>query len=150
MSDSSWEVNIICDLRFLHDYHWGRLITAILKTRIAVSDELLTSTILSLSDLAARFDSNFPMNSYPFPFAAVVRFIDKHLATHPRGSVAPAVETLFSSIRTAVANDLVSLKGYSAAEAPTLAADPGRWFKKADREAIAVIEKWLPQPGAAA
>jgi hypothetical protein len=138
---SSWEVNVICRLCFVHDYHWGGLIKAILRSRLIVSDDLARAILVRLSNLADRFDSNFPMNTYQFPFAALVRFVVKApLAS--RELVMPAVKTLIEAIRQAVARDLVKLKGYSEVEAETLAATPARWFTKADRGAIELLERW--------
>ena len=137
----SWRVNVICDLRFVHDYRLGGLIKAILRTRPRVSDDELRIVVLALSDAASRFESNFPMNTYPFPFAALVRLVVKASPVH-RDVIAPAVKQLIAAIRQAVARDLVALKGYSDLEADNLSATPARWFTKADREAIELIERW--------
>ena len=141
----SWQPNVIGDIRFVHDYHFGGLIKAIMRTRPALSDEFAEAIFMRLSALAGRFDSNFPANSYQFPFAALIRCILKAMPL-PSTRIFPVICKLLESIREAVAHDLVAVKGYDATEVKKLAATPGRWFGKKDREAIEIIERWVSSP----
>jgi len=136
---SSWQVNVICEVRFVHDYRWGFLIKALLRTKLMPDDELLCSILERLSNLVDRLNSNYPMNSYEFPFATIVRFVNKHLPTCSSDRVRPAIAALFDRIKEALTHDLVALKGYSEQEAPALAATPDKWFTKKDRTAIELI-----------
>lgn len=138
----SWMENVHGYLRFVHDYHLGMLIKAILRSRPAANEDLLEGILKALSRLAGRFNSNYPANSYEFPFALVVRFVDKQMPRRSVDSLAPAVKNLLASLKAAVAHDLVSLKGYRKAESKVLSAHPGRWFTKADRSAMELIESW--------
>ncbi|APR82787.1 Hypothetical protein A7982_08136 [Minicystis rosea] len=137
---STWEVNVISDVRFVHDHHWGPLVKALLRTRATVDEALLVAILERLSLLANRFDSKYPKSSYPFPFSTIVRFVQKHASALPPAAVAPAAQALLDSIERAVSNDLVTMKGYKKAEARTLAERPGEWFAKTDRAAIDIIQ----------
>ncbi len=139
----SWEVNVICALRFVYDYHWGGLIKAILRTRLSVDNAFVTAVLHKLSNLADRFDSKFPMNTYEFPFATIIRFIKKHIAVCSHNEIAPAAKELLDNIKKAVAHDLVSIKGYNQAQALSLAAKPELWFTKTDRIAVETIIDWV-------
>jgi hypothetical protein len=137
----SWEVNVIGNVRFVHDYHWGMLIKEILRSRPAATEDFVKGILERLSDLADRFDSYLP-NSYEFPFSSLVRYVHKHIVVWSV-KVNPTVKELLASIKDAVAHDLSSLKGYSKAKSKTLSTDPGQWFKKTDRDAIRLIESWV-------
>jgi hypothetical protein len=138
-----WQFNVRSDVRFVHDYHWGALIKALLRTRFNADIALIAAIIQRMSELADRFDSNFPMNAYPYPFAAIVRFVDKHMESCSHDVLTPAITKLFDSIKAGISRDLVTLKGYRKTEAQALANEPERWFVKADRAAIEKIRGWL-------
>jgi len=147
MAAPSWQPNVFGNIRLVHDYRLGGLIKAILRTRPTISDEFARAILVSLSALAGRFDSDLPTNSYHFPCAALLRFIEKAMPV-PSSSLLPVIGILRDAVREAVANDLVALKGYDAAEAKQLSANPGRWFTKKDREAIELIERWASSKAA--
>lgn len=141
----SWMPNVICNLRFVHDYHWGMLIKAILRSRPPANHEFVKGILEGLSKLTDRFNSQFPCNSYEFPFSNLVRYVDKQIPTCSVERFMPSIKRLLASIQKAVARDLVNLKGYSTSESKSYTKDLKRWFKKEDRTAIGLIEGWLEQ-----
>jgi len=79
-----------------------------------------------------------------FPFGSVIRFVNKHMASCSIERLTPDIEALLRSLRRAVKNDLIQWKKYSEEEAQTLSAHPEKWFTKADRTAIELIQSWVP------
>ncbi len=139
----TWQVNVLGDLRLVHDFHWNPLIKSLLRSRAVADVNWLVAVLDGLSGVAYRFNSKYPVNSYDFPFSTLVRYVVKHANSVPHNRLTPAANAFMESLKREVAHDLVKLKGYKNAEARLLAQQPERWFVKRDRGAIEALQEWL-------
>jgi hypothetical protein len=93
----SVEDNVWGPVAFVHDFHWGELIAALLARKLPPTEAFCRDLLARLRDLTDRVHERATAVAYPFPFVRLVKYLDRE-ARPWRAALKPAVEHLLDAI----------------------------------------------------
>ena len=153
--------NVWGNVTYGHDYHWGHLIKGLLRLRLELSENAVKEILDYLPLLIHRHTHDYTLLSYQFPFAEIIKYLNKSSAVW-KIRFKDSVESLLNALLEMIKSDsylakrvLLSARpklftGSLAAFEPNMndpinqaiLSDPSRASLKKDREAIQVIQSW--------